>query len=73
MSGLRGLDVTIIVPSYRRELRGGAGRGGQPGDLAPAPAAGRVPPRGQLQRPPGLQAGRGRELHLLQVGRNLKF
>ena len=39
----------------------------RPGLRAPAPAAGRVQAGGQLQRPPRLQAGHGRELHLLQV------
>ena len=37
----------------------------RPGLCAPASAAGRVQAGGQLQRPPSLQAGHGRKLHLL--------
>ena len=61
------MSVNCKLISPRRVHTGAEVRG--PGEGAPAPAAGRVQARGQLQRPPGLQAGHGRELHLLQVRR----
>ena len=65
------MSVNCKLISPRRVHTGAEVRG--PGEGAPAPAAGRVQTRGQLQRPPGLQAGHGRELHLLQVRDILRF